>query len=102
MGDVRIVDRQFGDVSDGGTTAAVGDGRSEACARHEVQSIRATSGAHTREIAFAFGPVLGHTAAGLLKAKDIISCFDAERNDYATGEAGEGRAQTFTRQTQGT
>ena len=60
MGDVRIVDRQFGGASDGGTTAAVGDGRSEACARHEVQSIRATSGAHTREIhvAFAFGPVL--------------------------------------------
>ena len=80
------MDRQFRGASDGGTTAAVGDGRSEACARHEVQSIRATSGAHTREIAFAFGPVLGRTTAGLLKSKDIISCFDAELNDGATGE----------------
>ena len=39
MGDVRIVDRQFGGASDDGATAVVGDGRPEACARHEVRSI---------------------------------------------------------------
>ena len=37
-----------------------------------------------------------------LKPRIAIAFFDAEHNDYVTDGAGEGRAQTFTRQTQGT
>jgi len=40
MGDVRIVDRQFGGARNDGATAVAEDGWPEACARHEVRSIR--------------------------------------------------------------
>ena len=71
-----------------GVTAAVGDGRPEVCARHEVRSCERSE----RQFAFAFRPAPSRTAAALLKAKHNINYFDAELNDCVTDGAGEGRA----------
>ena len=48
-----------------------------------------------REIVFTLGPVPRRTAAGLLGAKDGVSCSDANLNDGATSAAENGRPETY-------
>ena len=94
--DVRIGDMHIDGALNDGASGVAGDGRPEACTRHEVRAIRASSGgSRMREMTFALGPMPSRTTADLLGSKDSVSHIDGALDDGATGVAGDGRSEAY-------